>query len=495
MKFCKLVKYRADKSKRISISKLRLKNKKNIEIKEIVEENHVIDLTYDDNNDNIISTNKNNDKIFWIKEEEEDSSINFDFNDDCDEDINKHSDLNSDYINNNISSEDEYQYSSDEDISEENIVHGNNNIKQNNDIDSQYVTLSQTNIEIEILKYVTILERYGLKSHFTSAVGGKIAIKRINSISRRLAGCVHWIYNLCDPPVDRLRGNHSQFNEETFMRYVKCFILREYVLLSSYINYCEKNFNLKSSTAKGIVSNIYAGIKWFILFKNTSEYRINQFRIYGIDETVKGLRKCLSKDMKKNRVDATLSKVTYDLKLPEGSSSLEQLQILQKHLQDQIPMVNRILSVFLKENILSRTDYILFMRILYSSLYVFTAQGRVGGVESLLYKDGVKLLSDNYALTDKFKTQATFGKQPIILGVVSKDIFSLYYNNLRPFIVSKNYIEENLSDAPMWLTYHGKEQKHIGLQMSNYFIQALNLNITTNGLRSLVETLCDGLHR
>jgi hypothetical protein len=47
----------------------------------------------------------------------------------------------------------------------------------------------------------------------------------------------------------------------------------------------------------------------------------------------------------------------------------------------------------------------------------------------------------------------------------------------------------------MWLTFEGKQQLNIGQQMTNYFIQALNLNITTNGLRSLVETLCDGLHR
>jgi hypothetical protein len=517
----KMFKCNVKKSNRLSIKKLRLRNKciailcknekqhEKIEtrIKDVV----VIDLTCDDNDDDngyneddecIDALSRN---IFNYKVKNE--QYNDIMNDDSLHSLKKSEyidDMNNESVQSSANSEEkymknstdsDYSYISDDDISEE--VNSNNednlNIKLN--VHNKYVTMSLTNIEIEITKYVAVLERYGIKSFFTSTIGGKISMKRINAISRRLCHCVYWTYNLCDPPVERLLDKYNEFNEQTFMRYVKCFITRDYVLLSSYGAYCEKYTGLKSSTTKGIITEIYAGIKWFVLFKNTSKFHVKPDRISGIEETVKGLRKCLSKDIKKNKPDATLSKVTYDLKLPEGSSSLEQLQVLQKHLKDQIPRVNHILFGFIKENILTRNDYNFFMRILYSSLYIFSPQGRIGGIESLLYKNGIQLLSDNYALTDKFKTQATFSKQPIILGETSKDLFSLYFNNLRPYVVSQNFIKDNHSDAPMWLTFEGKQQLNIGQQMTNYFIQALNLNITTNGLRSLVETLCDGLHR
>jgi hypothetical protein len=445
---------------------------------------------------------------------EEDNSSYFNFMDDINvdnDDIDSY--INSDDIYKNNSSDDDDQ---DSDINSDTVCKNNSHDKniildedkeddymflvQNDeivldDIHSKYVTMSLKNIENEVTKYVAVLDSYGLTSHFTSAAGGKFSTKRINAISRRLCGCDHWIYNLRDPPVERLRGNYSEFNENSFMRYVKCFITRDYVLLSSYSAYCEKYSGLKSSTTKGIVTEIYAGVKWFILFKNTSKFHVQHNRTSGIDETVKGLQRCLSKDVNKNRPDATLSQVTYDLKLPEGTSSLEQLQNLQIHLQDQVPLINRIMNLFMNENVISQKDYVLFMRILYASLYIFTVQGRIGGVESVLYKDGHALLNDNYALTNKFKTQSTFGKQPILLGDLSKELFSLYFHHLRPYIVHQNSIKENHFDAPMWLSFDGRQQKHIGQQMSNYFIQTLNLNITTNGLRSLVETLCDGLHR
>jgi hypothetical protein len=363
------------------------------------------------------------------------------------------------------------------------------------DVHTLYVTMNLSDINLEVSKYMVLLNEYGLKNHFKSSAGGKIQDKKIKAINRGLCSCVHWIYNLHQPPVVRLSYNSGEFNEYTFMKYVRLFITRDYSLLSSYSEYCEQYNQLKSTTMKGLISDIYSGIKWFILFKNTTEFTVKQNQIFGIDQVVSGLRRCLSKEMKKNKPDASLSQVTYDMKLPEASSGVEQLQILQRHIIEQTESMNSIINKVLNDNLLVKSEYILFMRILYSSLYLFTAQGRIGGVESLLYKDGNQLLTDNYTLTSKFKTEATFGKQPILLGDVSKDLFSLYFNHLRPFIVQQSQIEENWHEAPMWLTFNGLMQKNIGQQMSKYFLKAMNLNVTTNLIRSLVETLCDGLHR
>jgi hypothetical protein len=392
-----------------------------------------------------------------------------------------------DYLDSNIN------FNEDFDIDESSKSNDNKSEEfapQIDDVHTQYVTMNMSDIDNEVAKYMNVLYEYGLKNHFKSSAGGKIHDKQIKAICRNLCSCVHWIYNLYQPPVTRLSNSNGEFNEETFMEYVKLFIIRDYTLLSSYSEYCEKYIQLKSTTMKGIITDLYSGIKWFILFKNTIKFKVEQKEIFGIDQVVSGIRRCLLKDLKKNRIDATLTQVTYDMKLPEASSCVEQLQILQRHIRQQI--TNYSLQKF---SVLGKNEYVLFMRILYSSLYLFTAQGRIGGVESLLYKDGNQLLADNYALTNKFKTEATFRKQPIVLGDVSKDLFSLYFNHFRPNIVQQNQIEENLHEAPMWLTFNGLPQKNIGQQVTKYFLKALNLNITTNLIRSLVETMFDGFHR
>ena len=88
------------------------------------------------------------------------------------------------------------------------------------------------------------------------------------------------------------------------------------------------------------------------------------------------------------------------------------------------------------------------------------------------------------ACTAEFKTRIAYGKQPILLGRVARYILKCFFNILRPLYSTPKM---DKPDAPLWIGVNGKPISNIGVLLTQYF-HAKGLHITTNSIRTLVET-------
>ena len=100
-------------------------------------------------------------------------------------------------------------------------------------------------------------------------------------------------------------------------------------------------------------------------------------------------------------------------------------------------------------------------------------------------------LMKGYASSSKFKTVGKFIKQPITTSLVSRNLLSIYFNNIRPQVVgaikSKHKLEPQPTDS-LFLTFEGLPHNGLGRLITNFFRGKGAGHITTTSLRSLVET-------
>ena len=140
--------------------------------------------------------------------------------------------------------------------------------------------------------------------------------------------------------------------------------------------------------------------------------------------------------------------------------------------------------------IIDKQSYSNYLQMLFASMYVFSAQGRIQALQLLDFEDGCELYKNNELLSEYFKTKRKFGFQPIILANISVKLFRFYWEKIRPMIQP-----ESSSNSPLWLTYEGVQCKSIGSKISSYFLNSLEINTSSTRLRALVETVTNTLHR
>jgi hypothetical protein len=129
---------------------------------------------------------------------------------------------------------------------------------------------------------------------------------------------------------------------------------------------------------------------------------------------------------------------------------------------------------------------------MFAAIYVFSAQGRVLAIQDLTYADGETLYAKKEVLSGKFKTKTKYGYQPIVLATVAIQLYDFYWITLRPVFSS---LEQRLPKSALWLNYDGSPCRTFGSRVTKYFLYGLGINITTNRIRSLVETAMNTLHR
>jgi hypothetical protein len=128
------------------------------------------------------------------------------------------------------------------------------------------------------------------------------------------------------------------------------------------------------------------------------------------------------------------------------------------------------------------------MNLLSASIYCFSCQGRVGGIEDLKFYQGKELLEEGVVLTSKFKTNAKFGYQPVTLpgDKVSTFLLHFYLTNVRPMALQGR-------DDPLFINFTGTGKYNIAKGLSNFFALSLGLKITSTRIRSIVETCFEDL--
>lgn len=75
---------------------------------------------------------------------------------------------------------------------------------------------------------------------------------------------------------------------------------------------------------------------------------------------------------------------------------------------------------------MDKTVYDTFMATLYTALWVFTPQGRVGGIRDLRFRQRTEMLEKGFTYSSQFKTSATYGYQPVTLCSISAELFFIY---------------------------------------------------------------------
>ena len=213
----------------------------------------------------------------------------------------------------------------------------------------------------------------------------------------------------------------------------------------------------------------------------------------GILCIIKSIRHNYNKEKSKLKVNATLEEVTYRRHLPEGDSPIEQLKELQKPVHDQLVWINEVAEQLQdSSDILDKRTYNRFLETLFASMYVFSVQGRVNALQTLQYRHGEELYAENVVLSTQLKTRRSFGYQPILVDEDAKHLFNLYWNVFRPIVASTDMCEPT---SPLWLEFSGKPCKSFGAKLSNFYLYSQEINISTNRIRSLVETATNSLHQ
>jgi hypothetical protein len=135
-----------------------------------------------------------------------------------------------------------------------------------------------------------------------------------------------------------------------------------------------------------------------------------------------------------------------------------------------------------------------FMQLLYSSLYTTVVQGRPLAVSTLSLRDGNELLIEGVTLSNQFKTREKFGYQPVIANNSSITLLRAYITHLRPQVCAEGReFEFNDDSSPLFVKYDGTPLTDLGREVTHFFKSQLGVHVTTNTIRSLVETASEKL--
>ncbi len=328
----------------------------------------------------------------------------------------------------------------------------------------------------------------GLVNFLMSKIGGSLSTKAANSVLLRTIKCLQWIFHH--------KKKYHLLPNKLFIT-LTTLIKKDYKLLSDYVSFLEVQLLLKSSTIVGVLSELVKTATWFVLFyqSTNASFQMDQSQLVGFLAVIKALRKNYRKEMVAIKTSATISTITYNMELPEASSSLEQLHKLQDAINDRLTWFNFLVqqcSKYSPIEVFDKSTYENFLRMMFAAIYVFSAQGRVLAIQDLTYADGETLYAKKEVLSGKFKTKTKYGYQPIVLATVAIQLYDFYWITLRPVFSS---LEQRFPKSALWLNYDGSPCRTFGSRVTKYFLYGLGINITTNRIRSLVETAMNTLHR
>jgi hypothetical protein len=195
-----------------------------------------------------------------------------------------------------------------------------------------------------------------------------------------------------------------------------------------------------------------------------------------------------AKRMRLIRSDQTLQQPIFDRHIPVGG-----LAALRRTIHDRINTWLDIACEVAREqpSLFTSSMYYKFTSLMYAAFYAFNVQGRQSGIEDMRWKQRLELLDRGFAHSRKFKTNARWGFQPVSIDVVSKRLLQLYIDVFRPIAVSNYRGPVNLmdGDAPFFLNFNGTaEYQTIGLRVSTFFKDMIDIKVSTTAIRSMVET-------
>jgi hypothetical protein len=317
----------------------------------------------------------------------------------------------------------------------------------------------------------------GFNDHFTGLVGGNKSVQVVKMILQRTIKCLGWIYwKVYHQPLEIEKVNIVGWFGTVVRKHSK--------LIALYSEYLENITQFAAGTIVNTLLDIAAAVKWLILFrpKQDQERPLSMKHYQTIDSILKSVQKSYAKKMKKELTDKDIGRAVANRRIPIGG-----LHTLTKCIYEQMEWVHKLNdSLQASKLTLSKKEYNRFMSLLFAAMYVLSPQGRVGGIDTLRCRQADELLARGFVLSKVFKTQSTYGYQPVTLSKESAIIFKIYLDHVRPQ-VAKNMHEVKPND-PLWVPYTGEKEIKITKLVKSFFQRHLGLHITTSAIRTLVET-------
>ena len=236
---------------------------------------------------------------------------------------------------------------------------------------------------------------------------------------------------------------------------------------------------------RNYAKDIIKFLEWFVVIKKKNKNaKVKKVRPHHWElflKMTKQIMKSIKKEIRTKQSEHCVEAMIERNEWPPGG-----LLELQNAIRNDMYWVRNMAQA--NEGPTNKTVYNKYMNLLSASIYCFSCQGRVGGIEDLKFYQGKELLEEGVVLTSKFKTNAKFGYQPVTLpgDKVSTFLLHFYLTNVRPMSLQGR-------DDPLFINFNGTGKYNIAKGLSNFFALSLGLKITSTRIRSIVETCFEDL--
>jgi hypothetical protein len=311
--------------------------------------------------------------------------------------------------------------------------------KNDNDHDHDQTGIEHTFEDEEELSTYDLAKKQfkdaGLSTYLTSSIGGGKNQLQINSIIKRTVDCILWC-------TGKIKDGETDLKENSILSLLKDLIFNHYRLILDYATFLEISKVKAPSTVCNYFYEIASVSKWLKYFSSSDSRCVD---LTGFNMVISSIKKSYKRKMKITRTDHDLAQCIQNRRLP-----INGLRDLMKCIDQELCWAHSYFNSNNWQNTFDKDIFNRVMEILYASLYVFSAQGRKGGIEELKYQQGKIMLERGHANSTVFKTRATFGYQPCTLSKKSYPLFKIYFLNIRPLVACENISNGN---DPLWLTW------------------------------------------
>jgi hypothetical protein len=238
--------------------------------------------------------------------------------------------------------------------------------------------------------------------------------------------------------------------------WVKSIIETQFkIVFPKYITHLKDRLELKPNSILVEIYDIKKFMEWFVYIRVKTESDnscSNMDCLKPLLYVLGSICKCERKQLKKNNSEnQDLETLIENRQLPAGG-----LKELQQCLQKDLLWVKTWATALSDDsNFVGKNEYNRFMQVLYAAMYVYSPQGRISGIESMKVKQGYEILQTGCAFSTNFKTNSTFGYQPVTSSKLSRKLLQIYIAYLRPRIRLGG-------GQPLFLNHNGTPATRIG---------------------------------
>lgn len=307
-------------------------------------------------------------------------------------------------------------------------------------------------------------------TYFQSSEGGNRECPWIMTWIGRMADLIVWTYHATGLSISQYPGAFE---------WLKRIYSSEYIsYLPRFLVYLEKNKTRKAGTRYAHVIGWIAASTWML------NIQLDAISISDMDIANRYFRLCGKNLRKSIRKENIMSKRTsIDDRIQNNTMPVDGLQSVQHAVLEEHPWCLQINH----ETVLDKEIFRLFIDVLVTSLYAFAPQGRIGGIESLSWRNGIDLVNDGVAMAEDFKTKHVYLYQPVIASPEVKPLLKLYLLYLLPWATK---LPVPIDDkAPLFVTWNGEKDTNLSLAVRRFCKRKLNgILMGTTTIRAMVST-------